>query len=120
MRKARLTVRVGEVYPESSRSVVLSDLYLSVAPGSILGISGVSGNGQDRLFDVLSGEITLPNPDSIMLDDLPIGHMGVEQRRALGMLGAPENRLGHAAVPDLTLWENIILDRSAYARYLEK
>ena len=70
------------------------DLYLSVAPGSILGISGVSGNGQDRLFDVLSGEITLPNPDSIMLDDLPIGHMGVEQRRALGMLGAPENRWG--------------------------
>ena len=44
-----------------------------------------------------------------MLDDLPIGHTGVEQRRALGMLGAPENRLGHAAVPDLTLWENIIL-----------
>ena len=107
--KPRLTVRVGEVYPESSMSVALRDLYLSVAPGSILGISGVSGNGQDRLFDVLSGEITLPNPDSIMLDDLPIGHMGVEQRRALGMLGAPENRLGHAAVPDLTLWENIIL-----------
>ncbi|MBH95888.1 MAG: ABC transporter [Gammaproteobacteria bacterium] len=107
--KARLTVRVGDVYPDSSESVVLSDLYLSVAPGSILGISGVSGNGQDMLFDVLSGEVTLPNPDSIMLDDTPIARMDVEQRRILGLLGAPENRLGHAAVPDLTLWENIIL-----------
>ncbi len=107
--KARLTVRVGDVYPESSTNVALRNLYLSVAPGSILGISGVSGNGQDTLFDALSGEITLPNADSIMLDDSPIGHMGVEQRRIQGLLAAPENRLGHAAIPDLTLWENIIL-----------
>jgi simple sugar transport system ATP-binding protein len=107
--KARLTVRVGEVYPDSSRSVVLRDIYLSVAPGSILGISGVSGNGQDTLFDVLSGELTLPNPDSLVLDGEPIAHLGIEQRRRRRLLGAPENRLGHAAVPDLTLWENVIL-----------
>jgi ABC-type uncharacterized transport system ATPase subunit len=107
--KARLTVRVGDVYPESTRNVVLNDVYLSVAPGSILGISGVSGNGQDTLFDVLSGELTLPNPDSIVLDGEPIAHLGVEQRRLRGLLGAPENRLGHAAIPELTLWENVIL-----------
>ena len=34
---------------------MLTDVYLSVAPGSILGISGVSGNGQDILFDLLTG-----------------------------------------------------------------
>ena len=54
-KKARFIVRVGDVYPESTRNVVLTDVYLSVAPGSILGISGVSGNGQDILFDVLTG-----------------------------------------------------------------
>jgi ABC-type uncharacterized transport system ATPase subunit len=107
--KARLTVRVGDVYPESTRNVVLNDVYLSVAPGSILGISGVSGNGQDTLFNVLSGELTLPNPDSMVLDGEPIAHLGVEQRRLRGLLGAPENRLGHAAIPELTLWENLIL-----------
>jgi simple sugar transport system ATP-binding protein len=97
------------VYPESSRSTVLSDIYLSVAPGSILGISGVSGNGQDTLFDILSGELTLPNADSLILDGEPIAHLGIEQRRRRRLLGAPENRLGHAAIPDLTLWENVIL-----------
>ena len=107
--KARLTVRVGDVYPESTRNIVLKDVYLSVAPGSILGISGVSGNGQDTLFDLLSGELTLPNPDSMVLDGEPIAHLGVEQRRLRGLLGAPENRLGHAAIPELTLWENLIL-----------
>ena len=88
---------------------MLNDVYLSVAPGSILGISGVSGNGQDILFDLLSGELTLPNPDSIVLDGEPIAHLGVEQRRLKGLLGAPENRLDHAAIPELTLWENVIL-----------
>ena len=107
--KPRLTVRVGDVYPESTRNIVLNDVYLSVAPGSILGISGVSGNGQDILFDLLSGELTLPNPDSIVLDGEPIAHLGVEHRRLRGLLGAPENRLDHAAIPELTLWENVIL-----------
>ena len=39
-KKARFTVRVGDFYPESTRNIVLTDVYLSVAPGSILGISG--------------------------------------------------------------------------------
>jgi len=58
---------------------------------------------------VLSGELTLPNPDSMVLDGEPIAHLGVEQRRLRGLLGAPENRMGHAAIPELTLWENVIL-----------
>ena len=48
-KKTRFTVRVGDVCPESIRNVVLTDVYLSVASGSILGVSGVSGNGQDIL-----------------------------------------------------------------------
>ena len=107
--KPRLIVRVGDIYPESSRKVILKEVYLSVAPGSILGIGGVSGNGQDTLFDVLSGEVVLPNADAMILDGEPIAHLTVEQRRSKGFLTAPENRLGHAAVPDLTLWENVIL-----------
>ena len=108
-KKPRFTVRVGDVYPESTRNIVLTDIYLSVAPGSILGVSGVSGNGQDILFDVLTGELTLPNPDSMVLDGEPLAHLDVEQRRHRGLLGAPENRLDHAAIPELTLWENVIL-----------
>ena len=107
--KARLTVRVGEVVPESNQNMVLSDIYLSVAPGSILGIAGVSGNGQDTLFSLLSGEMTLPNSDTIVLDGKPIANLGIEQRRQLRLFAAPEDRLGHAAIPDLTLWENVIL-----------
>lgn len=107
--QVRLSIRAGEVIPNSTRGVVLSDLYLSVAPGSIVGVAGVAGNGQDTLFDVLSGELPLEQPDAILLDRTPVAHLGIEARRHLGVLSAPEDRLGHAAVPELTLWENVIL-----------
>ena len=39
----------------------------------------------------------------------PVGHLGPNARRALGILSAPEERLGHAAAPDMTLVENGVL-----------
>lgn len=105
----RFSIRAGDVPPLRSGAVALSDVYLSVAPGSILGIAGVSGNGQDTLFDLLSGELVVDQADIMMLDGQPIGTLGVEARRHQGLLAAPEGRLGHAAVPELTLWENVIL-----------
>lgn len=107
--RTRFLIRAGDVPPLRAGAVALSDVYLSVAPGSILGIAGVSGNGQDTLFDLLSGELVLDQADIIMLDGQPIGTLGVEARRHQGLLAAPEGRLGHAAVPELTLWENVIL-----------
>lgn len=109
MEKPRLSIRAGDIWPDSHRSLVLKDVFLSVNAGSILGIAGVSGNGQDTLFDVLSGEMTLANSDSMTLDGEAIGHLPIEARRHLGVLSAPEGRLDHAAVPELTLWENVIL-----------
>ena len=86
----------------------LKDLFLEVRRGEILGIGGVAGNGQDELLAVLSGE-SRSAPDSIMLGDLPIGSFGPNERRALGVLAAPEERLGHATAPDMNLIENAAL-----------
>ena len=105
----RLSIRAGDIWPATEHAMILKEIYLSVHPGSILGIAGVSGNGQDALFDLLSGELPMPNPESMLLDGEVIGHLSIEARRHLGVLSAPEGRLGHAAVPELTLWENVIL-----------
>ena len=105
----RLSIRAGEIVPKTDQALILREVYVSVAAGSILGVAGVSGNGQETLFDVLSGELRLVNPESMLLDGQPIGDLEVEARRDLGLLSAPEGRLGHACVPELTLWENVIL-----------
>jgi simple sugar transport system ATP-binding protein len=47
--------------------------------------------------------------ESIRLHERAIGHLDPAQRRALGLRYVPEERLGHAAVPGLTLAENVLL-----------
>ena len=76
--------------------------------GEILGIGGVAGNGQDELLAALSGEM-LVAPDQVRLASVGIGRFGPTDRRARGLLCAPEERLGHAAAPDMSLPENALL-----------
>ncbi|NIZ13442.1 ABC transporter ATP-binding protein [Phaeobacter sp. HF9A] len=92
----------------SAFGTALKNLHLSVRRGEILGIGGVAGNGQDELLSVISGEETTTS-DAVKFNGQPIGHMGPSARRALGVLTAPEERLGHAAAPDMSLTENALL-----------
>ncbi|MEX0285172.1 MAG: ABC transporter ATP-binding protein, partial [Paracoccaceae bacterium] len=86
----------------------LKNVHLTVRKGEILGIGGVAGNGQDELLGVLSGEVTT-EPDAVRLHGQSIGRLGPTARRRLGLLAAPEERLGHAAAPDMSLTENALL-----------
>lgn len=89
----------------------LKNIHLTVRRGEILGIGGVAGNGQDELLAVLSGEILTPT-DAVKLGSVEIGQHGPSGRRKMGLLTAPEERLGHAAAPDMSLTENAMLTGS--------
>ncbi len=86
----------------------LKNISLSVRAGEVVGIGGVAGNGQDEMLAALSGELLAPSA-SVRLNGQDIGTLGPNQRRALGLLAAPEERLGHAAAPDMSLTENAVL-----------
>ncbi len=86
----------------------LRDVSLEVHGGEIVGIAGVSGNGQSELLSVLSGERSC-RADMLTLDGVPIGTSSVSSRRALGMAFVPEERLGRGAVPHLSLSDNALL-----------
>lgn len=86
----------------------LKGVSLTVRAGEILGIGGVAGNGQDELLSVLSGEARV-GAGHIELDGADIGKLGPNERRKLGLLAAPEERLGHAAAPNMSLTENAAL-----------
>ncbi|WP_158972139.1 ABC transporter ATP-binding protein [Chachezhania sediminis] len=89
----------------------LKDVSIRVRAGEVLGVGGVAGNGQDELLGVLSGEI-LSSPGAVRLKGKPVGKLGPTARRKLGLLTAPEERLGHAAAPDMSLTENALLTGS--------
>ncbi len=89
----------------------LKNVHMTVHKGEVLGIGGVAGNGQDELLLALSGEIPTAS-DAVKLGGKPVGHLGPNARRKLGLLTAPEERLGHAAAPDMSLIENAMLTGS--------
>jgi general nucleoside transport system ATP-binding protein len=89
----------------------LHDVALSVRAGEVVGIAGVSGNGQSELLYALSGEDTHAPAGSVVVAGKDASHMGPGRRRGLGLHFVPEERLGRGAVPTLSLAHNLLLSR---------
>src|SRR5438067_2228252 len=87
----------------------LVDVNLSVHGGEIVGIAGVSGNGQQELLATISGEARTPKRRQIIICGAEAGRFGAARRRKLGLCFVPEERLGRGAVPDMSLAENSLL-----------
>lgn len=87
----------------------LRDIAIDLKAGEILGVAGVSGNGQRELLWALSGETRCERPDAIRINGSAIGRLSPAARRRLGIAVVPEDRLGTGAVPDMTLEENGLL-----------
>ncbi len=86
----------------------LKEVSFAVGRGEVLGIAGVAGNGQDELLLALSGEIRSA-PAAVRIGGQDAGDKGPVERRRAGLVAAPEERLGHAAAPDMSLVENALL-----------
>ena len=89
--------------------VALKDITFTVHAGEIFGIAGVAGNGQNALLLALDGEVAGDDAEAITLEGFQIGRENAKQRRARGLCTVPEERNGHAAVPDFSLSDNSIL-----------
>jgi len=87
----------------------LTAIDLTVHVAEIVGIAGVSGNGQRELLAALSGERKCAVAGAIRIAGAPVGHLDAGERRALGLAFVPEERLGRGAVPDLPLAANTLL-----------
>jgi len=83
-----------------------------VRAGEIVGIAGVSGNGQKELLVALSGEDCRAAAGSIRMGAVDMSRLHPGERRALGLHFVPEERLGRGAVPTLGLAHNLLLTRN--------
>ena len=106
-----LDVRQLDLASTEQFGVDLQQLSLSVRAGEVVGIAGVSGNGQKELLYALSGEDTRAANSAITVKGQSVGKLGPVQRRALGLHFVPEERLGRGAVPTLSLARNLMLTR---------
>ena len=104
--------------PDSAYGVPLDKVSLQLRAGEVLGIAGVSGNGQQELLAALSGEDCRATVGSIALFGNDISGAGPAKRRTLGLHFVPEERLGRGAVPTLSLAANTLLTRREPLRAL--
>jgi general nucleoside transport system ATP-binding protein len=92
----------------------LEKINLRVRSGEIVGIAGVSGNGQKELMAAISGEVPLGEAGPIRICGEAVGRMNPAQRRRLGLTFVPEERLGRGAVPPMSLANNALLTGSRH------
>ena len=107
-----LDVRGLTLPKEDHFGMSLADIRFDVHAGEIVGIAGVSGNGQQELMSALSGEDARSPRDSIHMFGQDISQDSPRRRRKEGLHFVPEERLGRGAVPTLSLAANTLLTRT--------
>ncbi|ACM38425.1 MULTISPECIES: ABC transporter ATP-binding protein [Rhizobium/Agrobacterium group] len=96
---------------------VLKAIDFRLRAGEVLGIIGVSGNGQGVLAQVLSG--TMPHTaGDILLFGTPVENLSVADVVTAGIGRIPEDRNKEGAIGEMAIWENAILERlPAFSRH---
>jgi len=83
-------------------------LSLEVRSGEIVGIAGVSGNGQRELAEAIAG-LRPPTAGSIRLDEHELSGTRPATIRALGLGYVPEERMRDGVIGDFTVADNLML-----------
>jgi len=97
----------------------LSDVSLDLRAGEIVGIAGVSGNGQSELLDALSG-LLVPDAGELQLGGrrfTPGRWLDPSVARNLALAHVPEDRQRRGLVLPFAAWESAVLGYHARPRY---
>jgi simple sugar transport system ATP-binding protein len=103
-------VMANAIRVEAEGEVKLDDVSFTIGAGEILGIVGVSGNGQASLGALVSG-LTRPSAGTLTLDGQDVGALGPRGMVRAGVGRVPEDRHSEGAVGELAVWENAVLER---------
>jgi simple sugar transport system ATP-binding protein len=102
-----LELRRVKLVDEQS-GIGLKDVTLTVHPGEIVGVAGVSGNGQSELGEVALGLRPLDG-GAVFLLGREANTWSTQQRLGAGMAYIPEDPVRQGAVPGMTVVENMVL-----------
>ncbi|HZI41801.1 MAG TPA: ABC transporter ATP-binding protein [Gemmatimonadaceae bacterium] len=98
----------GLVVANARRPSAVDAVSFSLAPGEVLGVAGVEGNGQTELIEAIAG-LRRARSGSILLDHLDITDATVRARGDAGLSHIPEDRHARGLVLDYSIADNLIL-----------
>ena len=101
----------GVVVRDALNVVRLHGMDLQLRAGEIVGVAGVSGNGQSEMLEVLSG-LLAPSQGELEVGEARFkagAWIGPRAARSLGVAHVPEDRHGRAMVMNFQAWESAVL-----------
>ena len=112
-------LKIEDLVVQGDRGIdAVAGLSLELHAGEIVGLAGVSGNGQRELAQALAG-LRPVRQGKILLHDKEITNATPNDRMAMGLSYIPEERMKDGAIRDFSVADNIILqdhDKSPYVR----
>jgi simple sugar transport system ATP-binding protein len=104
----KLNLKSVEYFDKVNNYKLLDNINFEIKAGEILGIAGVSGNGQVELANIISG-IQVDYSGEIFINGQDVSGKGVKSRKKLNLSYIPENRLGVGLAPGVSILDNSIV-----------
>jgi len=89
--------------------IALEGVTFSVEEGEIVGVAGVSGNGQTELMEAVLGGRAVER-GWVRIGDHRLDHGGPRWALSAGAIAVPENPIDHSVVPELTVLQHLVLN----------
>ena len=107
-------LRVKELWATSERGIdALRGVSLSVRRGEVVGVSGVAGNGQTELVEVITG-LRRASRGSVHVLGHPVTNASARMVLETGAAHIPEERMRTGIVGSMSVAENLVLRRYRY------
>ena len=106
--QTKLKVENINFFDSVSNIKKLEEINFQIKAGEILGLAGVSGNGQVELANIISG-IERIFEGKIIINNNDVSKKGVRSRKKLNLSYIPENRLGVGLAPGVSVIDNSIV-----------
>jgi len=117
--KGQVRLRLDDVWAQGDRGLpAVRGISLEVRAGEILGVAGVSGNGQRELAELIAG-LRRATSGRLSLDEHDITVWEPDRRLAHGLAYIPEERMRDGVIRELSVEENLIIEdhgRPPFAR----
>jgi len=118
---AEPVLKVSQLTVEGEYKTTLVDnISITVRKGEIVGVAGVSGNGQVELSEAIVGIRKIKYGTILINDGVDINKYSVKKRQRAGLLYIPEDRQGKGMVSEMLVEENLIInyiETKPYSKY---
>jgi general nucleoside transport system ATP-binding protein len=110
---------LAKVSTAPRHGVPLNNVSLDLRRAEITGLAGVSGNGQATLAALIGGMIS-PAEGKLTIADRPVTEWSARKALAAGIGRIPEDRHAVGTIGDMSIAENLVLERYRSSRFSKR